>query len=593
MDFKKNNLDQASSPYLQQHAAQPVWWQGWSLETIEHARSSEKLIFVSVGYSTCHWCHVMAREAFSDPAVAAFLNEHFVSIKVDREERPDIDQYLMHFLVSSSQSGGWPLNAFLTPSLNPIFALMYSPLKAEGHIPSFLDVLKKVSDFYHSERNDLTVFQMDIPKPPVSAEAEIISKCYKKFDPVHGGFGHGVKFPPYSTLLYFLYYPYPDERIQLMVEKTLDAMTYRGLFDHFGGGFFRYCTDRNWMFPHFEKMLYDQAMGLWVCALAWKVMKKEHYHTTALKIMQNLDVAFSDDGLYDAALDADSDMLTGDHREGAVYLWSYDEVASLLSGEELERFSKVYTFSSAEDRGHPSHLIRTDTADIKDIEEKLLQTRLKRPQPFKDRKIITSWNALLGVAFVNVYRYLKAPDALVKAERIAALLVEKHFDGVRLARSSFNGKISLGGFLKDGAALLLLLTFLYEETGDKKYFNLMNIFYAYVIGFTLKDGWRESEEKDFLECRASCFDHPIPSSSALAEWAVLRANILSKLENISGSYVDPLYHDFHNVAALTRNGLFHIVMSPEKIDWSLFPSNTIYVLGDKREDCFAGTCKVI
>ncbi len=593
MNFKRNNLDLAASPYLKQHMEQSVWWQEWSVQTIEQARATRRPIFVSVGYSTCHWCHVMAREAFSDPAVASFLNEHFVSIKVDREERPDIDQYLMHFLVSIGRSGGWPLNAFLTSELNPIFALTYAPLEAKGGVPSFLDILKKVSDFSDAKCKDLAVFHMDIPKPPVSAEEEIISKCYDKFDPAYGGFGHGAKFPPHSTLLYFLYYPYPDKRIHMMVEKTLDAMTLQGLFDHIGGGFFRYCVDRNWTVPHFEKMLYDQALGLWTCALAWKTTKKEQYHTSALKIMQCLEASFGADGLYYAALDADSDTLDGKHEEGAAYFWTYDELKALLSDVEWERFNKVYAVSPGGNFNGKHHLIRTDMTDIEDIEKKLLEDRLKRPQPFKDRKIITSWNALLGVAFVNVYRYLKAPAALRKAELIAELLVEKHFDGARMARSSIDGVVSKGAFLEDGAAMLLLLTFLFEETGEMKYRDLMNIFYAYVSRFSLKDGWRESAEKDFVECKASCFDHPIPSSSALAEWAILRTNIITKLQNIPGTYAEPMYHDFHNVATLTRNGLFHVVTTSEGIDWDMFPPNTIRVCGDKRNDCFGGTCKPI
>ncbi|MBF0485177.1 MAG: thioredoxin domain-containing protein [Candidatus Omnitrophica bacterium] len=583
MNFERNNLDLSTSPYLRQHKENPIWWQEWGEATLEYAKKKGKPLFFSVGYSTCHWCHVMAAEAFSNKDIADFLNKNFISVKVDREERPDIDQFLMRFILSLNVQGGWPLNAFLTPNLNPLYALTYAPVEPQARMPGFLEILEKIYDFYRSAGHKLSPFILSESQPPVSAEEEIIKMCYEAFDQVYGGFGQENKFPPSSTLLYLLYYSSNDQRIRLILEKTLDVMMLRGLHDHLEGGFFRYCVDREWLIPHFEKMLYDQAMMLWIYALAFKVLGKKEYKETAFKIVKSLEDTFERDGLFCSAFDADIN-----HEEGGYYLWAYDELSRILTEEELSLLKRVYFVTEKGNFEGKNHLIRLDGTAIPLIEQKLLfQRRLKEP-PFCDEKIVTSWNALLGVAFIHAYRYLSEDHFLAHARKIASCLLERHFDGVSLARTSLSGKKSSGGFLEDGAAVLLLLTYLHEETGEFK--EAMDTFYAYVLNFRTERSWKESSQKDFITLPASHFDHPIPSSVSLAELAVLRATIFQKKQFFPGPYVTALFHDFYNISSLVRNGLFHLITSPQKIGWKVLPVNTIQIRGEKQEDCFAGSC---
>ncbi|MBI4651817.1 thioredoxin domain-containing protein, partial [Candidatus Desantisbacteria bacterium] len=251
--------------------------QEWSLEIINEAVREDKPLFVSVGYATCHWCHVMATDTFSDKDTADYLNEHFICIKVDREQRPDIDKYLMNFLNTQSGNGGWPLNVFLTPKVHPIFALTYAPGHSSGSMNSFLTIAKKVYEYYQNSVNEIQPFIGSEEEPPIAEEKSIVENILPYFDHENGGFGSGQKFPPHSTILYLLYFICIENNADAnaVCIKTLDAMRLRGLNDHLQGGIFRYCVDPKWTTPHFEKMLYDQAMALWCYSLAYRVLKKD------------------------------------------------------------------------------------------------------------------------------------------------------------------------------------------------------------------------------------------------------------------------------------------------------------------------------
>ena len=414
-DWRRNNLDRSDSPYLRQHKDNPVWWQEWSAETLAVASAEGKPLFVSVGYSTCHWCHVMAGEAFSDPETAAFLNDHFISIKVDRETRPDIDQHLMQFMQAQNGNGGWPLNVFLAPDLRPIFALTYAPAVPGGGMLPLRVIAGKVLEYFSSHAGELQPFSPAEEKPRSAPEDRLAGELLAALDPLHGGFGPGPKFPPHSTLLYMLYRlcVKSDPALENACRLTLDAMRRGGLHDHLQGGIFRYCVDREWAIPHFEKMLYDQAMALWSFALAHRVLGDEAYKTMAAGIMRCLEETFAMGELFATAFDAD----TG-HREGATYVWRYDEIKAALSDLEFTRFSAAYRLPEKGNFAGAIHLARRDDRPLRDCEEKLLALRRKRPQPFRDEKVLCGVNALAACAYVQAARFLDRPELEEKAARL-------------------------------------------------------------------------------------------------------------------------------------------------------------------------------
>jgi uncharacterized protein len=588
LNFNRNNLDQALSPYLRQHESNPVWWQEWTKEVLEHARETSKPILVSVGYATCHWCHVMAAEAFSDRKAADYLNENFVCIKVDREQRPDIDQFMMRFLVDQSGSGGWPLNCFLTPGLKPFFALTYVPLTPRYGMQGFLDVLQKIKGHYDQSGEKFESFSMPADKGGEAEKPDFVNVLKSSFDLECGGFGYGPKFPPHSTLIFMLYYfaASGDLNIKHMLEKTLDNILSGGLHDHLQGGFFRYCVDREWTIPHFEKMLYDQAMLLWVFSLASRVLHKEAYRMAVVKLLKCLQETFEQDGLYYSGHDADTD-----HAEGASYLWSQKELFQLLTPEEYALFADTYRISADGNFEGKNHLVKRKDLSCTAIDEKLLAERKRRKQPFVDRKIITSWNCLAGVGLVQAHRYADTRGALEKAETVATRLLRDHFKNNMLSHSSFDGKVQQQGFLQDYAALLLLLTYLHEETG--RFGDDVQTFCRKIRIFKQKSGWLESFNDDFFPVWADSFDQPAPSSISLAEFALLRADILMGRAYTPRSYRRTLNNDFYNVAALMANGSFHIIETPVRMPWGSLPINSLQKKSDQTADCYNGICQEI
>ncbi len=383
--FNRNNLDTAASPYLRQHQDNPVWWQQWSAEGLEYAARAGKPVLVSVGYSTCHWCHVMAAEAFSDQACAAALNAGFVCIKVDREERPDIDQLMMGFLVGTTGQGGWPLNVFMSADLKPFYALTYAGAQPRFGRPGFPEILKQVLAFYRGNKDRLTPFVMPEYSGEDSAaglgghglggairdgidrsgnEAAVVvdfSRIDQGITRVLGNQGSdgpdGPRFPPHASLLYALYRDDASPALAQAAVRTLDLMQERGLHDHVGGGFFRYCIDKKWTIPHFEKMLYDQAMSLWNYSVAARRFGRDDYRRTATGIIRSLEDSFLDEGLFNAALDADTN-----HEEGATYLWTPDEVRAALSAGQAEAMVAAFAITEGGNFEGRNHLVRRGPA---------------------------------------------------------------------------------------------------------------------------------------------------------------------------------------------------------------------------------------
>lgn len=583
MNLKKNNLDKAISPYLQQHKENPIYWQEWNQETITYAKEQKKIVFLSIGYASCHWCHVMAQESFSDKAVAEYLNEHFVSIKVDREQRPDIDQYFLSYCMQTQGQGGWPLNVFLTPEQIPFFATTYIPLSPKYGLPGFLELLHMIKEGYEKEKHKMKEISFPKEKPKEEEESVLIKRIYHAFDQQYAGFG-SPKFPPSSTLIFLMLFveKTKDEEAMYIIERTLDTMILRGLHDHLGGGFFRYCTDQEWTIPHFEKMLYDQAMLLWCYSLGYKLFKKEEYKIITKKIIQCLEETFEENNLFYSAHDADTN-----HEEGITYLWTEEEIQNLLSDGEWERFAGVY--ETRENYEGKIHLLKKKIVFLEEIEKKLLKERKKRSQPFIDKKILTSWNALLGIALIIASRCTENPQAREKAESLFFTLKEKHYPKQKVLHSSLGKDLQEEEFLEDYASFLLFVTYIYEETGKEK--ELLEELYRKIQEFK-KETWIESKNKDFKEVAAQYFDHPLPSSTAMAEYALLRTEILLEKEYKEMPYKETLVTDFYNCAAWISQGNIHIIHSPEKINWTDLPINSLQLKGEILQDCYKGTCRI-
>lgn len=607
----RNNLDQSASPYLRQHADNPVNWQEWSPGLVDEAIRLGRPLFVSVGYATCHWCHVMAARAFSDPETARLLNESYICVKIDRELRPDIDHFLMQYLVARAGQGGWPLNAFLTPALTPVYALTYAePI-------TLASIARQVRAFLDRQAGALPAF-VPLPDEPAPATgSSLVEDLLAWQDRKHGGFGPGAKFPPHTALLFLLHFQAaePSEAVRAACARTLDAMQQRGLNDHLQGGIFRYCVDPAWSIPHFEKMLYDQAMALWTYALAARVLGGEAYQSMTLEILRCLDESFAGDPFFVTAHDAD----TG-HLEGAVYLWSWEELQRDLTPAEFERFTAEYEISPEGNFEGRNHLIRrrhrlngegavnplavtdnpavTGHAEMKSgrpdapalaaIEAKLLALRRLRPQPLCDDKVLCDLNALTAVALVQAGRQLGRLDLEARARNLVRhLLATFRVDGqVRHARAG--GRLLDESFLADAAALLLAVTMLAEA--DPAWLVEASALEPIVRTFRRDGTWYESLGADFPPVAAAWFDHPIPSSISLAELALARCAWQNGGDPDLLAYRAPYQADFYNLAAMLTQGGFHQVTSPLPLPWTDLPPNTIQRRGEPATDCHAGVC---
>ena len=591
-DHSKNTLDEALSPYLRHHADNPINWQEWSPEAIEFARKNNKPILVSVGYSTCHWCHVMAAGAFSDEAIADFLNENFVSIKVDREERPDIDMRMMDVCITMNGSGGWPLNVFLTPDLEPFFAMTYGPVEPGYGMPAFLSILQRIRDFYRRGDAARVKFPAMIHEPS-DVDFQTLDSGYRvSYDTVHAGFGKGQKFPPHCALLFMLMFEeeFPDGNIKEMAGATLDRMIGSGLCDHLQGGFFRYSVDREWRIPHFEKMLYDQTMHLWTYSVAYGKFGHKRYENTVRNVYRCLEETFRTGNLYSSALDADTEG-----REGLTYLWDHDELIEILGRQDFEVLADHYEIEEAGNFEGLIHLIpkadhRPD--GLLQIEEKLLDIRRRKAQPFRDEKTIVAWNCLAGIGLVNASRYLTQGEYLERALEIKEAVYDIHYGDRGLTRCSLDGRGTGGRYLEDHASLLLFLTYLEEEHGNCS--DEMNDMAQEVLKFRRDDVWIESFNNELGKAEARYFDHPLPSSVGLAELALARVNVLQGNNYLAEKkFKKATNHDFYNISAMLANGLVHVISAPDRPDWRKIPLACLYRKANETTHCYRGSCRPV
>lgn len=446
-----NALAREKSPYLLQHAHNPVDWHPWGDEAIALARDSQKPIFLSIGYSTCHWCHVMERESFEDEATAKLLNEHFISIKVDREERPDVDKIYMTFVQSTTGSGGWPLNVFLTPDLKPFFGGTYFPPEAKYGRMSFRQLLERIVELWKTKRGDLVESAIRTAEQLQASVAQDVDNAYPAgerelhgagqtflhdFDSTHGGFGGAPKFPRPSVPLYLLRYArrFHDADAVKAVLKTCDGMAAGGIHDHLGGGFARYSVDEKWLVPHFEKMLYDQAQLVQLYLEAYLVGGEERHARVARDIISYVLTDMTDPGGgFFSAEDADSEG-----QEGKFYCWTQSELKALLTPEEqrvIERYYGITAKGNFVDHSHPhplgglnvlsqvgGKLSAGDEAILGSARAKMQKARLGRVRPHRDDKVLASWNGMMLGAIARAAAVLGDATYLQAAERNLAFI---------------------------------------------------------------------------------------------------------------------------------------------------------------------------
>ncbi|MCI0383882.1 thioredoxin domain-containing protein [Streptomyces sp. CNQ085] len=514
-----NRLARETSPYLLQHADNPVDWWPWSPQAFDEARRRDVPVLLSVGYSSCHWCHVMAEESFEDGATAEYLNAHYVSVKVDREERPDVDAVYMEAVQAATGQGGWPMTVFLTPEGEPFYFGTYFPPGPRHGMPSFRQVLEGVRAAWADRREEVAevagriVADLagrsigygdggDAPRPPRPEElGAALLALTREFDARHGGFGGAPKFPP-SMVLEFLLRHHArtgSEGALQMVEATCGAMARGGLYDQLGGGFARYSVDAAWTVPHFEKMLYDNALLCRVYAHLWRATGSERARRVALETADFMVRELrTPQGAFASALDADSDDGTGRHREGAYYVWTPAELREVLGDQDAELAAAHFGVTGEGTFEEGASVLRlpdtdgpADAGRIESVRRRLLDARSARPRPGRDDKAVAAWNGLAVAALAETGAYFDRPDLVEAATAAADLLVAVHLDtGGRLARTSRDGVAGPGaGVLEDYGDVAEGFLALYSVTGESRRLELAGTLLEIVLTrFTAADG---------------------------------------------------------------------------------------------------------
>ncbi len=518
-----NRLANATSPYLLQHAENPVDWYPWGDEAFERARAEDRPLLVSVGYSSCHWCHVMAHESFEDPATAAVMNELFVNVKVDREERPDVDAVTMEATVGMTGSGGWPTTVFMTPEGRSFYAGTYFPPEPRHGIPSFHDILRAVAETWRERRGDIErqaeridTALRSVATAPASSEpltesllGEAARGIARSFDPSFGGFGGAPKFPAASTLEFLL--RRGDEDSLAMVTATLDAMAAGGMYDLVGGGFHRYSVDDRWLVPHFEKMLYDNAVLASAYLHAWVVTDAPRYRQIVEETIEYVlrELSLEGGGLA-SAQDADTDGV-----EGLTHTWTLEEADDAgLARELLEPFE------------HGRFIVRGELDE--ELRARLLERRAARPQPFRDDKALASWNGLMLAAIAEAGYRLEREDWLDAARALGEFLLGSLSDADgRLRRSLRDGRASGPGFLDDYANVTYGLLELHVATGELRWLLEARRLALVAVGLFADDAnggfFLAPADGDQRVARTKDLqDTPVPSGNAMLAWVLLR-----------------------------------------------------------------------
>ena len=547
IDKKANKLIDETSPYLLQHAYNPVQWYAWGKEAFEKAKKENKPIFLSIGYSTCHWCHVMEHESFEDEEVAAVMNEKFVSIKVDREERPDIDNVYMNVCQMMTRSGGWPLTIIMTPDRKPFFAGTYFPKHSRYGRIGMIDLLARIDEIWKNNTKEALdsaeqitriLTQMSEEVHIEKIDESIMQRAYEhfaeRFDSQYGGFGSAPKFPsPHNFLFLLRFWKRTKNQHALeMVEKSLQGMKRGGIYDHIGYGFHRYSTDAKWLVPHFEKMLYDQSMLSIAFIETYQATKKDEYKSTAKEIFSYvLRDMTSDEGGFYSAEDADSEG-----EEGKFYVWTLDEIKNILTQQEAELAVKVFNVSgegnyleesTREKTGKNILHFTENLTELEVVRKKLFENRVKRIHPHKDKKILTSWNGLMIVALAKGAQVFGESKFTVAAVRATDFILSKMFSGGKLLHCYCSGKASVNAHLDDYAFLVWGLLELYEATFELKYLKSA----IELNNLMIKHCWDDKNgglyftadyDEDLIVRQKEIYDGAIPSGNSVAMLNLLR-----------------------------------------------------------------------
>ncbi len=552
-----NRLAGETSPYLLQHAANPVHWHPWGEEALARARDEDRPILLSVGYSACHWCHVMAHESFEDEATAAVMNEHFVNVKVDREERPDVDAVYMEAVVAMSGHGGWPMTVFLTPAGEPFFGGTYYPPEPRHGLASFRQVLEAVAEAWRERRDDVArqaarlveaVRHSSELRPSADPLTEEVLRLAEQglaqaFEPSFGGFGRAPKFPPASALEFLL-----QRGEEEMVRRTLDGMALGGMYDLVGGGFHRYSVDDRWLVPHFEKMLYDNALLASAYLHAFAALGEPRYRDVCSATLDYVVRELSlPEGGFASAQDADTDGV-----EGLTFTWTPAELASVLGAERAELLQPFE---------HGRFVLRGELTP--EERERLFVAREPRPKPGRDDKAIASWNGLAIAVLAEAGRRLERDDWIETATRAAEFVLGPLSEGGRLRRSFRAGRCSGPGYLDDHANVAHGLLELHIATGESRWLHE-----ARRLALTAVELFADEERGGFFLAAADgealvartkeLDDHPIPSGNSML------AHVLLRLARLWGD--DELERRAVSVLRLVRPAL---TRAPSAFGWAL------------------------
>jgi uncharacterized protein YyaL (SSP411 family) len=605
-----NHLLHETSPYLRQHAHNPVDWYPWGAEALERARELDRPIFLSIGYSACHWCHVMEHESFEDPRIGELLNAHFVSIKVDREERPDLDQIYMTAVQLLTRQGGWPMSVFLTPDLKPFYGGTYYPPDQRYGRPSFTQVLTAVIEAWQNRRDAVrdTADSLtenirgvtEVEKSPGELDDGLLrvagAQLQRRFDARWGGFGGAPKFPhPMDLrLLLRLWQRFGDDNALHMVTRTLDGMALGGIYDHLGGGFHRYSTDERWLVPHFEKMLYDNALlplaYLEAYQATGQALYREVIEETLAYVLREMT---SPEGAFYSTQDADSEGV-----EGKFFVWSAAEIKTLLGKEEAQLFTAVYDVTDEgnweghnilnRSRGYDieAKLLGIPEAELRRrldaAKGKLLEVRSRRVWPGRDDKILSAWNGLMATAFARAYQVLEKPEYLQAATRAVDFVWQRMRtpNGLLLRTCGAGSTAKLNAYLEDYAFLLDALVALYEASFEARWIEAALALADVMIAQCWDDEggffFTGRDHETLIARTKDAHDSSTPSGNAMAVTALLR------LAQLTGR------RDLYDRALATLN-LFRGLMEASSVaagqmllalDFHLGPVHEIAIVGD-------------
>ena len=590
-----NRLSRETSPYLQQHAANPVDWYPWGEEALARARAEDKPILLSVGYSACHWCHVMAQESFEDPQVAAVMNRLFINVKVDREERPDLDQiYQTAHQMLAQRPGGWPLTMFLSPDGTPFFGGTYFPNSARYGMPAFAELCERIGAIWRERRAEIEAQNSELAQvlartnPRRSGEragfsSEVIQGLMdtlrSSFDAVHGGFGGAPKFPHPTDLELCL-----RGRELEIARVTLSRMCEGGIYDQLGGGFCRYSTDAHWTIPHFEKMLYDNGPLLGLIADAWVLTREELFarcaRGTAGWIMREMQ---SPEGGYYSSLDADSE-----HEEGKFYVWSREEVKAILSAHEYDVLAMHYGLDQPPNFENKHWHLRVsgpvkDEAALAQARSKLLQAREKRVRPGRDEKVLVSWNALAMRGMARAGRVFGREQWIASARGALDFIRAAMWREGRLFATYKDGRAQLAAYLDDYAFLLAAVLELLQDR-----FSNEDLAFARALADVLLEQFEDPldggffftarDQEALIHRPKPGHDHAMPSGNAVAAWGLQRLAALAGEERY-GRAAERTLELFYPQMRSHPGGFAAMAIALEE---QLKPSHTLILRGKAR-----------